>query len=294
MFKSYKVNVDKNHRPYVKLTFTANADTTVNVYFTKESYDSGTPDDIISLIADQEKTTTYNRENIYIFKFVDKSPITSAKIVGALLNCEGLFYQCSNIIALDLSYFDTSKVTNMNSMFSIGLPWSGGKLTTLDVSNFDTSNVTDMHNMFDGCSKLTNLDVSNFDTSKVSNMSNMFQFCSSLVSLDISNFNTLNVTSMRWIVGYCSSLASLDLSNLNTSNVTNMSDMFLNCEALTSLDLSHFDTSKVTSMSGMFQNCSNLNTIGPVDTAIGWQHKPAEYKFMFNNCPATPKPSWYK
>ena len=48
------------------------------------------------------------------------------------------------------------------------------KLTSLNVSNFDTSKVTNMGYMFSGCSKLTSLNVSNFDTSEVTNMGSMF------------------------------------------------------------------------------------------------------------------------
>ena len=40
------------------------------------------------------------------------------------------------------------------------------RLTSLDVSKFDTSKVTDMGSMFSECSSLTSLDLSNFDTSK--------------------------------------------------------------------------------------------------------------------------------
>ena len=47
-------------------------------------------------------------------------------------------------------------------------------LTTLNLSNFDTSKVTDMHSMFEDMSNLATLDLSNFDTSKVTNMGDMF------------------------------------------------------------------------------------------------------------------------
>ena len=39
-------------------------------------------------------------------------------------------------------------------------------LEVLDVSHFDTRKVTNMRNMFCGCENLTELDVSNFDKSK--------------------------------------------------------------------------------------------------------------------------------
>ena len=94
----------------------------------------------------------------------------------------------NKLTSLDLSNFDTSKVTNMNSMFN----YCSG-LTSLDLSHFDTSNVTSMDSMFYNCYGLTLLNVSNFDTSKVTTMSYMFSGCINLKSIifglysDVSN-----------------------------------------------------------------------------------------------------------
>ena len=75
-------------------------------------------------------------------------------------------------------------------------------LTTLDLSNFDTSKVTDMCYMFSGMSKLTTLDLSSFDTSKVTDMSSMFLlqdddvFNDKLEKIYVNNdFNTSKLTS---------------------------------------------------------------------------------------------------
>jgi len=105
-------------------------------------------------------------------------------------SCYSMFNNCTSLTTLDLSNFDTSKVTNMSYMF-----YYCTSLTTLDVSNFDTSKVTDMDAMFDDCSSLTTLDLSNFDTSNVTNMGYMFYNCSSLTTLDLSNFDFTKVTS---------------------------------------------------------------------------------------------------
>ena len=157
----------------------------------------------------------------------------------------------SKATTLDVSNFDTSKVTYMNGMFS------NSQATTLDVSNFDTSNVTDMSNMFDG-SKATTLDLSNFDTSNVTDMSSMFH-SSQVTTLDVSSFDTSKVTNMtNMFLG--SQATTLDVSNFDTSNVTNMISMFSYSKA-TTLDVSNFDTSKVTNMSYMFYNFTNLKTI---------------------------------
>ena len=171
-------------------------------------------------------------------------------------NMSTMFRNCISLTSLDLSSFDTSNVTSMHHMFS-----SCSSLTDLNLSNFKTNNVTDMNYMFDNCSSLTNLDVSKFNTSNVANMYSMFGGCSSLTSLDVSNFITSKVTNMNSMFNGCSSLTNLDVSNFDTSNVTDMSNMFYKCGSLTNLDVSNFDTSKVTNMEAMFAECSSLTNL---------------------------------
>ena len=101
---------------------------------------------------------------------------------------DSMFSGASSLTTLDLSNFDTSKVTGMNNMFS-----GAGSLTTLDLTSFDTSKVTNMVSMFSGVSSLTTLELPNFDTSNVSNMNNMFNGMSSMTVLDISNFDTSGI-----------------------------------------------------------------------------------------------------
>ncbi|MBQ2408699.1 MAG: BspA family leucine-rich repeat surface protein, partial [Bacilli bacterium] len=67
-------------------------------------------------------------------------------------------------------------------------------LTQLDLSNFDTSKVTNMDYMFYYCTNLTQLDLSNFDTSKVTNMQSMFSYCNNLLNIGMlyCTHNTIN------------------------------------------------------------------------------------------------------
>lgn len=106
------------------------------------------------------------------------------------------------------------------------------ELITLDLSNFDTSRVTDMHYMFLGCEELTSLNLSNFDTSHVINMASMFEYCSSLKSLDLSNFDTSHVTDMSLMFSNCEALIGLNLSSFDTSEVIVMNYMFGCCNSL--------------------------------------------------------------
>ena len=142
-------------------------------------------------------------------------------------------------------------------------------LMSLDLSHFDTSNVTDMREMFADCSGLTSLDLSGFNTSNVIDMSSMFLDCSGLTSLDLSHFNTSNVKYMGWMFSDCSGLTSLDLSHFDTSNVTDMRGMFCGCSNLITLNIANFSTEKSPylaydddgDVNGIFENCSSLTTI---------------------------------
>ena len=87
-----------------------------------------------------------------------------------------LFAYCSSLTSLDVTHFNTAKVTNMNSMFECC-----SSLTSLDVTYFNTANVTGMNNMFYSCSALTTIYASdNFVTDKVEYSYNMFYDCTSL------------------------------------------------------------------------------------------------------------------
>jgi surface protein len=57
-----------------------------------------------------------------------------------------MFKDCKSLEELDVSNFDTSKVTNMRCMF-----YNCENLDELDLSDFSTRNVTDMHGMFLNC-----------------------------------------------------------------------------------------------------------------------------------------------
>ena len=178
----------------------------------------------------------------------------------------------SQATTLDVSNFNTSKVTNMSYMFL------GSQATTLDVSNFDTSKVTSMKQMFLN-SQATTLDVSNFDTSKVTDMS--YMFCNSqATTLDVSNFDTSKVTDMSNMFS-SSKAPTLDVSNFDTSKVTDMSYMFSSSKAPT-LDVSNFDTSKVTDMSYMFDSSKNLKTIYASDKFV--TTKVTSSTNMFRSC----------
>ena len=188
---------------------------------------------------------------------IEKIVITGKITFDKETSLYGLFSKMTSLKTIEgLSNLDTSKVTDMDSMFR-----DCSSLETLDVSGFDTSRVTNMSGMFYGCNALTTLDVSQFDTSKVTYMGSMFHGCSSLETLDVSGFNTSNVERMDGMFYECQKLQNIDVSKFDTGKVKSMDFMFSGCKSITYLDVSNFDTSKVTDMRAMFQGiqCEELD-----------------------------------
>ena len=183
---------------------------------------------------------------------LDLSKFDTSKVT----NMSHMFNGMRNLTTLNLSNFNTSNVTNMGGMF-----FNMTNLTAFNLSNFDTSKVTDMGSMFYGVSSLTTLDLSNFDTSQVMIMGGMFFNMANLTTLNLSNFDTSNVMDMRSMFNGMTNLVSLNISSFNTKNVENMSGMFSLLRKIEHLDLSHFRTDKVTNMGSMFYQMTEIKTI---------------------------------
>ena len=223
---------------------------------------------INSFISDNYNTVARTKiKNLYFMYNFNTSGVT---------NMNSMFMGSSNLTTLDVSNLDTSSVDNMNAMF-----YGCSKVKTLDVSNFDTSKVTSMSNMFYNCASLQTLDVSNFDTSKVTTMSGMFRYCSIPTTLDVSNWDTSKVNNMSYMFSGCSNLQTIDVSNWDTSSVTIMTGMFNSCTNLQTLDVSNWDVSLVNNMGDMFNICSNLQTL---DVSNWDTSKVTIMNSMFNGC----------
>ena len=101
-----------------------------------------------------------------------------------------------------LEYLNTANVTDMSLLFD-----HCQKLTSLDVTHFNTAKVTNMYRMCRSCG-LTSLDLSNFNTAKVTNMELMFSGCSNLKTIYASDkFITAAVTKSENMFSYCGSLS---------------------------------------------------------------------------------------
>ena len=132
--------------------------------------------------------------------------------------------QGENVVIKNL---DVSLIDDLSGLFRD----IGRQIKNLDLSGWNTSKVTNMNRMFHFCDSLESLDLSGWDTSNVEHMNWMFFYCGSLKSLNLSGWDTSKVTDMCGMFSCCFRLRSLDLSGWDTSNVKDMENMFYSCPA---------------------------------------------------------------
>jgi len=186
---------------FSNITLKINGNGTKNIFTSTREYFSSYPN-MIYINGIKQPTITYSYNLNETDNFIE---LIWNKTIN---NCYWMFFKCEDITEINLSKFDTSKVTNMYAMF-----YGCSSLYSLDLFNFNTSNVEDMGSMFNGCSSLSSLNLSNFDTSKVTYMGSMFKYCSSLSSLNLSNFDTSKVTYMGSMFAGCNKLIYFNLKN---------------------------------------------------------------------------------
>ncbi|KAH8053536.1 hypothetical protein JL722_9378 [Aureococcus anophagefferens] len=157
-----------------------------------------------------------------------------------------------------ISSWDTSKVTDMSSMFFYADAFDQ------DIGGWDTSAVTDMSAMFNYASAF-NQDIGDWDTSKVTSMNYLFEEAHAF-NQDLGAWNTASVTSMSWTFSYALAFDQ-DISDWDTSSVTSMLGMFDSAFRFDQA-IGAWDTSRVTDMGGMFIYADDFDQdIGAWDTS---------------------------
>ena len=100
------------------------------------------------LIKCKNANSIYNSACHGLFDGSEATKIEILSCGSEIKNMDHMFYRCFSLKELDLSKFNTDKVTNMSWMF-----YKCSSLTSLDLSNFNTSNVKYMNHMFYNCFK---------------------------------------------------------------------------------------------------------------------------------------------
>ena len=134
----------------------------------------------------------FNKKGKYTIKYIFKNNITKT-------TC--LFGFCRSLVNINLSNYNTQKVTYMSGMFA-----GCSSLTNVNLSNFNTQNVISMNAMLAGCSSITNINLSNFNTQNIIDMGHMFEDCSSLTNINLSYFNTQKINDMQSMFNGCKCL----------------------------------------------------------------------------------------
>lgn len=199
------------------------------------------------------------KDSSYMFRYSSTHSLSTSgtlHIVGFenidTSDVENMSYMFCTNYNLDLSKWNTSKVTNMQGMFS------GCKGSINFGTNFDTSNVTDMSHMFEDYT-FGNLDLSSFNTYNVKDMNSMFGF-TKMNHLDLSSFDTYNVEDMREMFAG-SEVETIENPNFRTKPglSLNLENMF-NISQIRKIDLSGLDVTNG-SGNGVFVECSGLKEV---------------------------------
>lgn len=188
----------------------------------------------------------------------------------------GMFKDCK-VKHLDLRNLRTHNVTDFSDMF-----YNCNDLIDLNVDGFDTSNAEDFNEMFHGCHKLTQLNVKHFNVNSVLHMSYLFSGCRRLKVIDLEGWDFSQVSDANEMFGYCEKLEKI-IANFNFNMIKGMAFMFDCCTKLSEVDLTHSDLSHVFDFGYMFFKCEGLKKIS-FSPGI-WQK--AKYTLgMFGNCKA--------
>ena len=119
---------------------------------------------------------------------------------GQVTNMNYMFSGCLSLGGLNLSSFDTSNVTSMAYMFAGFAYDPDTDTTTDTPMNlltitfgpgWDTSKVTNISSMFYYCNKIIALDLSMFETGYIQYANHTFARCSSLHSINLSSATTI-------------------------------------------------------------------------------------------------------
>lgn len=207
---------------------------------------------------------------------------TDGSKVIAHQNFSSAFKDKSNLVTVDLTNLDTSKVKNMGYMF-----YGCSSLTTVNTEVLDTTNVIATPYMFYNCARLVSVDTTGWNMAKNASTSRMFYNCSKLQEIvGINDWDVSNLGDASYMFYGCKAITTLDLSGWNLNKVQSLTQMFYNCTGLLSLDLSGWNISTAKDTSSMFSGCTKLAVIYAGDWSTSFT--PSRNGSEFYNCSSLP------
>lgn len=150
-----------------------------------------------------------------------------------------MFYGCSSLKEIDVSNWDTSKVTNLDHFAA------HANLKRKGMGNWNTSSLVNANAAFHNCAE-EELDLSGWDVSKVQFFCQMFENSPNLKRIKgLDKWNTSAGLGFDGMFERCGNLEELDLSSFNTTKAKNnvsassnghktltLNNMFLSCDNL--------------------------------------------------------------
>lgn len=181
-----------------------------------------------------------------IFNNVDTSDCT---------DMSAMFKHCSSLEKIEnIKYFNTSNVNWMSDMF-LGC----SEISELDLSGWNTKKVTNIINMFSNCHKLNKIiGLENLDVSNVAYCASAFQQTYELNNLNLSNWNISKATDFSTMFGWAYA-TEIDIRNLDMSLAENTSHMFDGTSSLENLYMNNvtFNIDSITNYTEMFNGIKN-------------------------------------
>lgn len=113
------------------------------------------------------------------------------------------------------------------------------ELTTISMNNVDSSKVTNMTSLFDGCENLTTINLSNLDLHNCKYLSQMFYDCTSLVEVNLSGWDMSSLIYDNFMFYNCSQLTTINISGwiYPSTLPTSHGNFFYKCSSLNKLIL---------------------------------------------------------
>ncbi|WP_283102112.1 BspA family leucine-rich repeat surface protein [Olsenella intestinalis] len=140
----------------------------------------------------------YHLEDVKGIEYLDSSQATSLKCA---------FYGTNNLHHLDIAQLSTPNLTNIEGLFS------GADLYEIDLSGWDTSKVTTMCAAFYLNAHLVNADFSGFTAESLLIVNGMFEGCQSLKFMNLSKFSPQGVSNYFGMLAGCRSLETVLVPN---------------------------------------------------------------------------------
>lgn len=185
-------------------------------------------------------------------------------------NSSGMFYNCEylnidDVLGLeDLVFTETTNMQNMLFKFGYYASRNHNSSIVIDLSKWHPTKVTTLNSCFrqvysnfpSGSSRKLHFNLANWGVSNCTDFSNCFNSCKA-TTIDMTNWDTTKATTMNNMFNSCQFLEEVDLSSFTSESLKESSNMFLNCIRITKIDLRNFSFTGLTTYNNMFGNSSS-------------------------------------